>query len=162
MFKNQGRFSYLFSFLVSNATDGQEAEPDHPQGCFNANVKFHNVKKHPSYDPDSRGPSVDASLHCILPLHLLAEGRRSASCATSASSAATGPAHGIFPAVLKKGSQRFLSAAQAINILRGKSFPRPLLLVPFRYETQRARPAQKRYHQRLVGQEPSPLAYLHP
>lgn len=144
---------------------------------------------------------MDASLRCILPLHLLAEGRRSriettttspwqqdgwglcqsnrllaclcqvgASCARSASSAATGPAHGIFPAVLKKGSQRFLSAAQAINILRGKSFPRPLLLVPFRYETQRARPAQKRYHQRLVGQElavlgcwaPTPLAYLHP
>ena len=77
MFKNQGRFSYLFSFLVSNATDGQEAEPDHPQRCFNANVKFHNVKKHRSHDPDSRGPSVDASLHCILPLHLLAEGRRS-------------------------------------------------------------------------------------
>ena len=46
MFKNQGRFSYLFSFLVSNATDGQEAEPDHPQGCSNANVKSNNVKKH--------------------------------------------------------------------------------------------------------------------
>ena len=30
-------FSYLFLFLVSNATDDEEAEPDHQQGYINAN-----------------------------------------------------------------------------------------------------------------------------
>lgn len=43
---SHGSFFLPFSFLVSNATDNEEAEPDHPRGHINAKVKFKEVKKH--------------------------------------------------------------------------------------------------------------------
>ncbi len=39
-------FPTCFHSSVSNGTDDQEAEPDHPRGYINANVKFNTVKKH--------------------------------------------------------------------------------------------------------------------
>ena len=51
---------------------------------------------------------------------------------------------------------RFLSTAQALNsVSRVTGFPFPVLLVPFHYGAQTARPGAKTYHQRLVEQEPS-------